>query len=168
MVLKRFAAVPGSIILGAPQATGKRSCSLPFLSLLQKTSSWSHWLPQRQERTGKTHSLMFFVPPPNCFCLSAEAQLNTSDRTRLSSQVPIWHKYNPPSCLLVPARTRVIRAPGFGSHSPQTKTTLLLTTPEDGTQERASQHAPVLNPRHTQLPAGQSSAQSTSTCFWRP
>lgn len=27
--------------------------SFPFLSLL---SSWSHWLPQRQERTGQTHS----------------------------------------------------------------------------------------------------------------
>lgn len=56
MVLKRFAAAPGSTILAAPQGTGRRSGSLLFLSFLQKTSSWSHWLPQRQEKTGKTHS----------------------------------------------------------------------------------------------------------------
>lgn len=93
MVLRRFAAVPGSTILEAPQGTGRRSGSFPFLSLLKRKEKHQLiLLVDTKAGKDRQNSLMFFIPPPNCFCLSVEAQLNASHHSRLSSWVPTWHE----------------------------------------------------------------------------
>lgn len=89
MVLKRFAAVPGSTILEAPQGTGIRSGSFHFLSLLKRKEK-QQLISLDDTKVGKDrqNSLMLFIAPPNSFCLSVEAQLNASHHSRLSSWVP--------------------------------------------------------------------------------
>lgn len=110
----------------------KRFPSSSSLASLEKARSRRPcWLPQSQDRTGKARSLTFVIPPPNCFCLAAEAQLNARHWYRLTSQVGIWqepqnHLF---ACWSQPGTEQaelLVLAVQHCGYSPQTMPTLLL------------------------------------------
>lgn len=168
MVLKIFAAVPGSTILEAPQGTGRRNCSLPFLSFPYSRKPAVDLNGCHKGRKGQAKLIPVLHSTSNCFCLPAEAQLNASHCSRLSSQVPTWQQDKPATVFTDPNQDQR----GQSSWIWQSLTTDNKHFAYDHTRgwylrERFTAHSSD-EPWHTYLPAGQSSAQSTSTSFWRP
>lgn len=169
MVLKRFAAVPGSTILGAPRGTG-RSGSLPFLSFPYSRKPAADLTGCHKDRKGQAK-------------LTHSCSLSHLHTVFASLQKPSWTQVVglgwAAGC---PSDTGYKPTPTFaGPSQDQSGQSSWVWQPlTTGHDHFASDHTggrylresitarSGAESQHTHLPAGQSSAQSTSTCFWRP
>lgn len=156
MVLKRFAAVPGSAVLAAPQDTGKRSSSPPLLSLPHSRKPAAADLAGcHKDRIGPA-KLAHSRSSPHVQSASASLQKPSQAQYRLTRRTVIWEQPQNHLCvcwsqtgteqaeLLV---TAVIHHRSWPlCFWELLLKVLLLTTPEEGIYEWASLNAPVLNP----------------------